>query len=197
MPPPGRIVCLNGTSSAGKSSIAGALQELLHPEVWLVCGIDTFLSMGSASAFEDHSIHYWRPAPGGGVWCDPMPAGMRLLAGGYRAAAALALAGNNVVFDDVSLDEQLLKECADSFSPFDSLFVGVRCDIDVLVQRELQRGDRRVGAAVGMAAKAHEHASYDIEVDTTSTSSDDCARRIIERLNSGPPGTALAQLSRT
>ena len=195
MPDPGRIVCLNGTSSAGKTSIARAAQAILHPQIWLVCGIDTFLSMSSPPAFEDHSIHHWRPAPGGGMWCDPMPAGVRLLTGGYAAAAALARAGNNVVFDDVSLNADLLRACAEAFSPFDSLFVGVRCDLEVLALRERERGNRTQGGAIGMAVKAHEHAIYDMEVDTTSASAMECASAIVQRLNSGAPGTAFAQLA--
>jgi chloramphenicol 3-O phosphotransferase len=151
--------------------------------------------MASARAFEEHAIHYWRPAANGGMWCDPEPAGMRLLSGGYSAAAALVRAGNNVVYDDVSLNEELLQECAKAFSPFDSFFVGVRCDLDVLAQRERERSDDRTqGAAIGMSARAHEHAVYDLEVDTTRTSSQDCARKIVERLNAGP-GTALRKLA--
>ena len=194
MPEPGQIVYLNGTSSAGKTSIGRALQGLLHPEVWLLCGIDTFLSMASAQAFADHAIHDWRPAPGGGVWCDPMPAGVRLLTGMYAATGELVHAGNNVVFDDVSLSRELLDACVAAFAPFDSLMVGVRCNPEVLAQREGQRRDRTAGAAIGMAMKAHEHAVYDLEVDTTRASTDDCARAIVRRLRQGPPGTALHQL---
>ena len=170
------------------------MQDLLHPEVWFLCGIDTFLSMGSARAFEEDAIHVWRPEPGGGVSCDLRPAGMRLLTGMYGAAAALIGAGNNVIFDDVSLSADLMKECALAFSPFDSLFVGVRCDLEVLAQREMERANRTEGAAIGMAAKAHEHAVYDFEVDTTHTSAEECAAEIVRRLRTGVPGTALAQL---
>ena len=62
---------------------------------------------------------------------------------------------------------------------FDVFFVGVRCDLDELEQRERQRGDRRLGDAKRDFFTVHEHAIYDVEVDTTSTKPDTNADCII------------------
>ncbi|MBV8892846.1 MAG: hypothetical protein JO266_12910 [Acidobacteria bacterium] len=46
-------------------------------------------------------------------------------------------------------------------------------------RRERQRGDRRVGDAKRDFFTVHQHAIYDLEVDTTSTSPDSNGARII------------------
>ncbi|MEO8540847.1 MAG: chloramphenicol phosphotransferase [bacterium] len=193
---PGRIVCLNGPSSSGKTSIGRSLQHLMLPEAWFLCGIDTFLSMASKQAHGPQVISEWRPAPGGGVQPVLTPDGLSLIGSMYEAVAALVAGGSNIVFDDVSLSEPLLGRCATAFAPFESLFVGVHCDRAVLIERERIRADRIEGTAIGMSSAVHQSALYDLEVDTTSASAEECARLIASRLRSGPAGTAFGQLRR-
>ena len=60
----------------------------------------------------------------------------------------------------------------------DVLWVGVRCIAATAAGRELARGDRPPGMAAAQAEMVHEGVLYDLEVDTTSTQSLDCARVI-------------------
>jgi chloramphenicol 3-O-phosphotransferase len=55
------------------------------------------------------------------------------------------------------------------------LFVGVRCPVPVLEQRELARGDRDVGQARRPSSRVHGHGAYDVEVDTHASSVETCA----------------------
>ncbi len=46
-------------------------------------------------------------------------------------------------------------------------WVAVRCDTGVAMRREAQRADRIVGLAQGNAEAVHQHATYDLVLDTT------------------------------
>ena len=61
----------------------------------------------------------------------------------------------------------------------DVFFVGVRCDLDELEKRERQRADRPLEYARRDSFTVHLYAVYDIDVETTSTSPDSNAARII------------------
>ena len=84
------------------------------------------------------------------------------------------------------------------------LFVGVRCPIDVIMKRraESPRGRYVVGspedpvpAPVLLWQEAvHEPGIYDLEVDTSLLSPEDCAEKIRQRLIEGP-GTAFPRLA--
>jgi chloramphenicol 3-O phosphotransferase len=58
------------------------------------------------------------------------------------------------------------------------LWVGVRCDPVVAAAREARRIDRVPGMADKQAHGVHAGMGYDVEVDTTRTPADACARVI-------------------
>jgi chloramphenicol 3-O phosphotransferase len=60
----------------------------------------------------------------------------------------------------------------------DPVWVGVRCDVEVAVQRETARGDRVRGLARGQAQTVHRHPVYDLEIDTTADQPDALARQL-------------------
>ena len=62
------------------------------------------------------------------------------------------------------------------------LWVGVRCDPETAIGREIARGDRVRGMAASQAEMAHKSVVYDIEVDTSHAESLDCARVIAARV---------------
>ena len=74
------------------------------------------------------------------------------------------------------------------------LFIGVRCPLAVLEQRERARGDRLVGHARGHAHLVHAHGLYDLEVDTSVAGPEECAEQILRHLHDGPPPDAFARL---
>jgi chloramphenicol 3-O phosphotransferase len=200
------IVLLNGASSSGKTAIAHSLQQLME-EFYFHTGIDHFLERVPLR-FHAISDGTEPETPYGKLWVmssgrPPVtglrvgPAGMRLIAGMYGAVAALASAGNHVIIDDVIFDPAILREALRALEAFDVLFVGVRCPLEVAVERELARGDRMIGLAKTEHALVHVHGVYDLEVDTSLRTAMDCASLIKQHLQDGAGRTAFDVLRRS
>lgn len=199
----GNIIFLNGTSSAGKTTIAKALQEIMEG-YYIHTGIDHFLERLPQKFFV--MFKGANPPPvDGEVWIFPNgddrvseiregPVGYRILAGIYHAVAALAASGNDVIVDDVIFDPVLLREAVNTLADFDVLFVGVRCLLEVAEQRERERGDRVQGLVRAHYDLVHAHGTYDLEVDTSSSTAMECALQIKERLLKGPSSVAFRHL---
>jgi chloramphenicol 3-O phosphotransferase len=185
---PGRVVILNGTSSSGKTTLIGEFvtRQEAAGACWLTTGIDDFIARLPAS---------WHRTPGfDGPWADD---GFRLEAAGEgrlevrggmrwqrlqrayrRTVAAWAREGFDVAVDEVVLDEEAAADWREVLDGFAVLWVGVRCDPEIAVGREIARGDRVIGMAASQAEMVHNGVVYDIEVDTGHTESIDCARTI-------------------
>jgi chloramphenicol 3-O phosphotransferase len=200
---PGRIVLLNGASSAGKSSIVTVLHRILDG-YWIHSGVDHWLerlplrfsALATDASAEPHDGVTW-VLPGGSPPLTELrigPVGHRILGGAYHAYAALASAGNDLIVDDVMFDPHLLREALVALEGHDVLFVGVICPEEVAEERERARGDRIVGLARFQTQLVHAHGVYDLEVDTSMQSADECAERIKARLESGNEPTAFDQL---
>ncbi|WP_436736276.1 chloramphenicol phosphotransferase CPT family protein [Streptomyces sp. BBFR102] len=158
----GRIVFLNGTSSAGKSSIARQLVGRLDAP-WFVMSADAFHAMRSAPAM----------AP------DRLEAALRRTWRGFhRAVAGMAAAGNDIVVDHVLSEPWRLRDCLDLFVPEDVVLVGVHCPLPELERRERARGDRPAGLAARQFSRVHAHGDYDLVCDSGRRSPDECARQI-------------------
>jgi chloramphenicol 3-O phosphotransferase len=158
---PGRIIVLNGGSSAGKTSLGRTLQRVL-PDPWLLVGIDLFiwtLPPEMVNSPEGLAIH-------DGVITRGEPF-MSLYSGYRHAVATLARMGVNVLLDDLTLDgaadQQRWNEALDGL---DVCWIGVRCDPDIAAEREAARRSRPSGIARHQAESVHEGVRYDIEVDT-------------------------------
>jgi chloramphenicol 3-O phosphotransferase len=178
-PTPGWIILLNGTSSSGKSSIA---KELLH----LLEGPNYHLAVDAFNAMREQRRDLSPEALADVLY--------RMRRGFHRAIAGMAAGGNNVVVDHVLSEPWRLADCLEVFTPFDVVFVGVRCSADELERRERERGDRPTGLAAQQLGIVHAHGFYDIECDTTRTSPHDCARQIKDALQRGTTHTAFEKL---
>jgi chloramphenicol 3-O phosphotransferase len=185
---PGTIILLNGASSSGKTSIVKALQHILE-EPYVDAGLDKFLWMLPARYLE-------RP-----LWDEVLgladragPLGHQLVSGMHQAIAALSLAGNNVIADHVLVEPDWLRQCIRLFSPLPAFFVGVRCPLEVLEQREQARRNRTWGQARVQYDLVHAHGIYDLDVDTSISSPEECARKIRERIRYGDPPFAFKRL---
>jgi chloramphenicol 3-O phosphotransferase len=197
----GTIIVLNGTSSAGKSALAQALQDLL-PGYPIHTGIDHFHERAPGRIHV--SSDGLNPAVADGfLWVFPDhgdivtelrvgPIALKLWAGMHAAVAALAAAGNDVIVDDLLFDPRVRDEAIETLYPFDPLFVGVRCPLDVAERRERER-DRTTGLARALAG-AHDGCLYDVEVDTSVMTPQECATVIRDRLAVGPPPDAFCRL---
>ena len=194
----GKIIFLNGTSSAGKTTLALALQEAL-PDQWLHVALDQFrdglpakyrgLNSPEGSTGEaglnvvpvtDGETHYTAIKFGS--------TGRTMLLGMRRAIRALADAGNNIIIDDIVLEKAFLEDYLSVFNGLDVVFVGVRCPLTVINEREKARPGRFPGTALGHIEICHSHDDYDVDVDTSIDSPVDCALKVVEFLDTKPPG---------
>jgi chloramphenicol 3-O phosphotransferase len=184
MAPP-QIILLNGASSAGKSSIARALQARL-PGLWLHVALDQFLAMMPLKFHGVAEGVRLVPQPDGTLPVQIGPIGYETLHGFHRAVRALAAGGARVIVDDVILNRALLTDWQRELDGLDVFFVGVRCALQELQRREQARGDRGIGQAVWQCDLVHRHMSYDAEIDSTSTTPAVCAEAITIAIEQRP-----------
>jgi chloramphenicol 3-O phosphotransferase len=181
------IIFLNGTSSSGKTSILKSLQEGL-PDPFLDMGIDRFIFMLPKRYLKRP---LWDDVLGKAVQAGT--SGMALFSGMHHAIVAAAQQGNNVIADHVFVEKAWVDECTQLFAGMNAYLIGVRCPLEVLEQRERSRQDRTLGQARLQYDVIHQYTCYDLEVDTSILSPEECARKIIERLDAPP--RAFRQLS--
>jgi GrpB-like predicted nucleotidyltransferase (UPF0157 family)/chloramphenicol 3-O-phosphotransferase len=191
------LIVLNGGSSSGKTSIARCLQELL-PRPWLTLGIDDLLGAMPLSAADEGTdlVSY---GPDGSV---TVGTGFRRLEGAWTdGVAAIARAGTGVIVDDVFLDgAESQARLRDRLDGLEVLWVGVHCAPEVAAGREATRADRKPGMARAQAEVVHRGVTYDVEVDTTSTSALSCADAVhgkVTRSGRGAPSGAQGSPSGT
>ncbi|MBR7620657.1 AAA family ATPase [Phenylobacterium sp. 20VBR1] len=171
---PAQIIILNGVGSVGKTSTARALQQICaHP--LLHVSMDAFLDMLPPAMFGHADGLVFETLDDGGrpsvaIRTGPvMDAAMR---GMRRAIAALAAAGNHLIVDDVILDSADEADYREVLAGFETRFVGLFAPLDVLEARELARGDRGVGLSRWQYDRVHAGRTYDLEIDTSTTTPD-------------------------
>ncbi len=199
----GRIVLLNGTSSAGKTTLALAFQRAA-PEYWHYLALDQFRD-GMPQRFRGFNSNDDEPGSRGlnvvpvdsasGRVCEIRfgDLGLKMLRGMRRAAASFAREGSNVVIDDLCLEPAYLQDYLAALGGLDVIFVGLRCTRETLLAREAARPDRFPGTALRQDERVHRSAIYDLEIDTSEVSPELGAAQLLERLQQGP-GVAFERM---
>src|SRR5213594_3353759 len=199
---PGQIVILNGAPRSGKSSIVAAIQETFDGP-WMNLGVDVFVREVTPRRYRPGLG--LRPGEEGHALAALVPA---FYAAMYESIAAHSRAGLNVVVDVGHHDAKILADSARRLAGLPVLFVGVRCPIEVVMERRNagqpgREGDYAVGSdatpipvPVERWQKAvHVPGIYDVEVDTSLQSPEECAAVIRRRLEEGPPPSAFRRLA--
>ena len=187
----GRVILLVGPSSAGKSTLARAIQEIA-PEHFLLQSLDGLFAgvaerWGSGGERRDDGFRY--EVDGDVRRVAYGPDGWRLLRGFHRAVAAFANAGCNVVVDDMLLDEACLADWAEALDGLRVTLVRLAAPLEELRRRESTRPHGRVpGLAEGHIA-AHAGFDVDLSLDTSAHSPAELAALVA----ACPPGGALAR----
>ncbi|HEY3502091.1 MAG TPA: chloramphenicol phosphotransferase [Actinocatenispora sp.] len=198
---PGQIVILNGPPRSGKSSIARAIQASFAG-LWMNLGVDHFKHMTPARFQPGIGL---RP---GGERPDLEPVVVTLYRAMYESIAAHSRLGINVVVDAVHHDSyasprDVLPSCARQLRGLPVLFVGVRCPVDVALERRRATwggtGYETTGTVQDPVALWHEAVHtpglYDLDVDTSTLRPEDCAQLIARRLAEDPPPRAFQRLA--
>lgn len=201
---PGRLIFLNGTSSAGKTTLALALQHRMEKPFFHLA-LDQFRDGMPAqyrglNAPEGSSGHC-------GLNVVPVVQGTeepytdvrfgvvghRMLRGMRRAIAAMSRAGNSVIIDDIIMEDGFLTDYLQVMHGLPLYFVGVYCNAEEIGRREAARPGRFPGTALGQMPHVHAHGIYDVTVDTAVMCPQTCAERVISHVEQHPP-VAFARL---
>lgn len=194
------IIFLNGCSSAGKSTLARAIQ-LLSEKPYLLIGIDTFFHMMPAAyvGFGEKAEQGFHFIPER----DDLGPLMRIENGPYGKAIGstipkviqtLADDGHDIILDEVLFGDESLNRYVQALKDHTVYFIGVMCDLEVLREREILRGDRALGLGRDQIGRVHPpERSYDMIVDTTYTSAFDCGKAILKFIGENPNPQSFKQ----
>ncbi|HEY6318424.1 MAG TPA: chloramphenicol phosphotransferase [Acidimicrobiia bacterium] len=186
-----RVVVLNGGSSAGKTTLATAFrdQRAALGDFWFLIGIDDFLAKLPAQwnsarpgngAFAADGIRFERTPDGARARLGSL--GRQLVRAYQATVRGVARVGLNVIVDEVLIDETSWDDWMIALDGLDVVWVGIRCDAEVAEARNKLRGDRFAGLARAQTVAAHQHASYDFDIDTTTASAADALAQLTRRL---------------
>lgn len=202
---PGKVVLLNGASSAGKTTLARELQRI-WPGPLQHIALDQFRD-GMAGQYRGMNSQAGEPgsrglnvvpvrSPDGDVVTELRfgDVGRQMLKAMRRAAAAFAASGVDVVLDDLLLERGFLHDYLDVLDGLAVTFVGVKCDLPTLNQREAARPGRFPGTAAAHFAQLHAHRVYDVEVDTAAHLPRQCAARVLAAVAKPAQPTAFERI---
>jgi chloramphenicol 3-O phosphotransferase len=189
----GTIILLNGTASAGKTSIGQAIQHRAD-RPWLLLGLDLLAMIvpPSYNAGDQAATGFaWQSAGPGELALVAGSWGQGLLCAWHRAIATLAHEGQDIVVDHILQEPDWFADCVTAWQGLSVLFVGVRCPLAVAEARAARRPGREPGYVRWADGRVHTHGPYDLELDTATTDADTCAQRILAWLAGSSPFTAF------
>lgn len=160
----GKIILLNGVSSAGKSTLAKELVKIL-PD-YFHFSVDDFDLI--IERMEDRENERLIPVETEYFF--------------HRSIAMFSDRGVNLIVDHVIHDEFTRDDWFEVLAGYPVLSVGVHCPLDELERREKARGDRTIGQAKRQLEFVHRDVVYDVEVDTFHEDREECIMRIFETL---------------
>ena len=198
---PGQIIILNGAPRSGKTSIVVQIQATFEG-VWMNLGVDGFMQLTPKQYLPGIGL---RP---GGERQDIEPLVPVLYRALYESIAAHSRLGLNVVtdvghHDSYAISRRILPDCARRLTGLPVLFVGVRCPVEVIMERRRKTGwnqDEPAGAAIPRPVYLWQHevhipGIYDLEVDTSLLTSQECAEVIRKHLIDSPTPSAFQRLA--
>ena len=168
----GRIIFLNGVTSAGKTSIVEALQDREDVFFYVVAN-DLFQEMVGERWL---TRNYWKELA-------------RVVLLMYRTAKVISDEGHHMLIDGILVERpqfgghlrQLLDIMKDS--PLD--IVEVACPLDVCRMRNIARGDRYETQSEEQAELMARDIPYSLRVETDRHTPEECAEQIVSALLKG------------
>lgn len=165
----GRIIFLNGVTSAGKTSIVESLQNREDVFFYVVAN-DLFQEMVGSHYLREN---YWKYLS-------------EVIIMMYHTAKLYSDMGKNVLIDGILVEREEIKPHYRQLleilknNPLD--IVEVYCPLDICRQRNIIRRDRYETQSQEQHALMAENIKYSVKVDTSIYSSEECAEKIIRKL---------------
>jgi len=174
----GRILLLNGPSSAGKTTLSWELQTNAHG-YWYWLPLDCFLDAVPSQQWDKDEEEGFRAA------FDLH----------HECIKLLSDLGKDVIADTVIYSSDSFRSLQVKLTGYHVLMVMVTCLVEELIRRELARGDRDIGLAASQAESMAHLKSYDLIVDTHTQTMGECARLVMELLANPRKSTAFQTLA--
>jgi chloramphenicol 3-O phosphotransferase len=191
-------VILNGAPRSGKSTIAYVIQETF-PGTWVNLGVDVARAMTPQGLQPGIGL---RPGEGDHPAAAVVPI---LYAALWESVAAHARLGLNVVVDVGLHDIAIAAAAARRLAGLPVLFVGVRCDVETIMQRRRSssahayvvtpEGESIPEPVLRWQREVHARWTYDLDVDTSARTPAQSASAIRTRLDEGPLPSAFARIA--
>ncbi|WP_027483064.1 phosphotransferase-like protein [Deinococcus pimensis] len=198
----GKLIILNGTTSAGKSSAQQALTALAD-EPWLAAGVDHFwrFIFGKYNGLDtpaDQGFHWIGRFDGDTLLVEDIhtgDVGFRFFTGMHHAIRAFLDAGFHVVADHCLWDQRLVQEVAKVFGGYDAWLVHLNPPLEVSERWERERTDKKI---LGMSRAVQRgidttRVTYDLTLDTSTMTPREAAEALLALVAQGQP-RALAEL---
>ena len=165
----GRIIFLNGVTSAGKTSIVESLQERDDIFFYVVAN-DLFQEMVGDKYLRKN---YWKYLS-------------EVIVMMYHTAKLYSDMGKNVLIDGILVEREEIKPHYGQMleilkdNPLD--VVEVYCPLEICRQRNIIRGDRYETQSEEQHQLMARNIQYSVRVDTSKNSSAECAEMIVREL---------------
>jgi chloramphenicol 3-O phosphotransferase len=186
------LIVLNGSSSAGKTAIAQILRPLLS-EPCIVTGFDDILERVQPFGHENGKFLHRLTRPFRIMWFQFTDGRLKLFERLHKEVVVHHKAGRNIIVDTALMDKRALLDAAGCFAPLGGFFIGVKPPLEASEHWEARRGDRPMGHARAHYNLIHAHGIYDLVLDPSQTSPQQCARSILNRIQ-GPPPDAFQRI---
>lgn len=166
----GRIIFLNGVTSAGKTSIVEAIQD--RDDVFFhVVANDLFQEMVGEKFLREN---YWKYLS-------------EVIIMMYHTAKLFSDMGKNVLIDGILVEREEIRphyqQLVDILKDNPLDIVEVYCPLDICRKRNMIRGDRYESQSEEQYELMAQNIKYSMRVDTSLYSSTECADMIIKELH--------------
>lgn len=197
----GNVIVLNGTSSAGKTTLAKAIQSTAA-EAYQLFAFDQFRD-GLPDRFRGLNSPEGSPGCAGlNVVAEPDDGvvkayiklgthGLTMLHGMHQAIASFARTGHHVIVDHYVNHPRAAQDLVETFADLQITLVCVVCDRSELLRREGSRPGRFPGTAETQRDIMNECFEYDLTVDSTHTPATELAERVLAYVTNQTTGMTI------
>lgn len=190
----GKVIILNGPSTAGKSSIQREFQFLMLPNLWIKLGIDSLFDQPMPNITPEN-LSFWQ-SKNNIRWVEFTKdahdnavvtlyvgkEGEKVAYGMNSAIATYAKSGCNVIVDYIAYKKEWATDLRTKLKDIEAYWVKVNLPLETLEEREIARGTSPKGHGRSHYDTVHWNIQYDLEVDSSENSASEIAKHIKEQI---------------